>query len=202
MMTPPIYSTSTAAATTYASDTFTRADSALTLGTSSGGGIWTAQLGTWGISGNRAYCPVPAAGFNHATLPAVTSDGVLTIDVIIPGGATVVECGVLVRWQDAANFVLLDMALGITHLYVRVAGVFTRIDTAEAANNNPSVIAGATVPVSMTMRNSALTVTVGGAVMGGTMPPTLTAATGCGLVVANNADATGVRWDNLSYESV
>jgi hypothetical protein len=113
----------------------------------------------------------------------------------------VVECGVLVRWQDANNFVLLDMALGISHLYVRVAGVFTRIDTAETANNNPAIVAAATVPVSLTMRGKAIVVTAGGAVLGGTMPPTLTAATGCGLVVANNADATGVRFTNLTYQS-
>jgi hypothetical protein len=186
---------------TYADDTFTRADSAVSLGTSSGGTAWTAQVGTWGISTNQAYCPTPAAGFNVATLPAATSDGVFTATVVFPGGATVVECGVLLRYQDISNFVLLDLAVGVSHLYVRQAGVFTRIDSAEPANNNGILVAGASIPVQVTARGSTIWAVVGGTIIGGTMPPTLSAANGCGLVVANNADATGVRWDSLSYES-
>ena len=40
-----------------ASDTFTRANSAVTLGSTEVGALaWTANVGTWGISSNQAYC--------------------------------------------------------------------------------------------------------------------------------------------------
>src|SRR4051812_42221595 len=44
-----------AARTVYRSDTFTRADSASSLGTPSDGGSAWATSDTWGISTNRAY---------------------------------------------------------------------------------------------------------------------------------------------------
>lgn len=41
--------------TAYGADTFTRADSATTLGNLETGQVWAAILKTWGISTNRAY---------------------------------------------------------------------------------------------------------------------------------------------------
>jgi hypothetical protein len=199
----PIYSPS-GGITTYAADTFTRGDSALTLGTSSAGGTWTAQIGTWGINTNQAYCPVPAGGagnFNVATLPASTSDGILACSIFFPVGATAVECGILARFQDINNFVLLDIAISSTHLYVRQAGIFTKIDVGSAANNNAPLLANTTIPVVLRARGASITASVGSVEIGGTLPPTMPTATGCGLIVANNVDAAGVRWSALSYAS-
>jgi hypothetical protein len=195
----------TSSTTVYAADTFTRADSAASLGTSSGGGAWTAQLGTWGIATNKGYCPTPAGGagaFNVATLPAATSDGVLTANVTFPVGATVVEAGLLLRYQDINNFVMLYLKVGVTHMYVRSGpSTFTQIDSAETTNNNPVLAASSVIPVQVTARGSAIWAVVGGTIIGGTMPPTLSAADGCGLVVVNNVDAAGVRFTNLTYQS-
>src|SRR5436853_7315699 len=45
---------------TIVSDTFTRADNAASLGVADTGQAWTSLGGTWGISGNQAYCPTAA----------------------------------------------------------------------------------------------------------------------------------------------
>ncbi len=200
----PVYGGATGGTTTYAADTFTRADSALTLGTSSGGGAWTAQLGTWGISTNQAYCPVPAGGagaFNVATLPAATSDGVFAATCIVPAGATVFEGGFLVRFQDLNNFVYLDLSGGgggTSQLFVRVAGVFTALSVQAA---NIAVAPGATLPVQINARGGVVTASVGHVILGGSLPATLATATGCGLVVVNNVDGPGTRFTALSYQS-
>lgn len=69
-------------ATSKASDTFDRVDSAITLGTSSGGLVWTAQRGTWGISTNKGYL-VTTTDDACAVLDPGVADGVLTCDVTL-----------------------------------------------------------------------------------------------------------------------
>lgn len=44
------------------SDTFNRADSALTLGNAETGQAWTAEVGTWGVSSGQAYSASDAGG--------------------------------------------------------------------------------------------------------------------------------------------
>jgi hypothetical protein len=123
--------------TTYAADTFTRADSALTLGTSSGGQAWSALTGTWGITGNKAYCAVDGVsvggGYNVATLNAGQSLVTYTATVTPKVGA--VEFGLAALTQDIDNLVMWDLsgdtAAGAgnitTRLFSRAAGTFTPI---------------------------------------------------------------------------
>lgn len=49
------YRFGTPAGTTLISDSFNRADSAVSLGSADVGGAWTAEAGTWGIASNRGY---------------------------------------------------------------------------------------------------------------------------------------------------
>ena len=66
------------------SDTFQRADSAVSLGTAVAGGAWTAHKGTWGISSNQAYLAAGTNGhIDHvATLNSdFLSDGFVEADV-------------------------------------------------------------------------------------------------------------------------
>lgn len=90
-----------AAATVIGSDTFTRSDSASTLGTAETGGAWTAQAGTWGITGGKAYAASNTDG-NTATLtfasPPSSISAVLTTDAIDTHGWCVVP-----RYADANN---------------------------------------------------------------------------------------------------
>jgi len=76
-----------AAAGATITDSFNRANSAVTLGTTDTGQMWTAHAGTWGISSNQAYCVVDASGVNFATVPAA-ADGTLQFTIPVTGGGS------------------------------------------------------------------------------------------------------------------
>lgn len=95
--------------TLLAHDSFDRANSSSTLGATSGEGSlgalnWTAQLGTWGVSSNQAYCP---------TLDGGTLNGIATIDVgtgdvdvtVTTSVADTGSQGIILRYVDANNHV-------------------------------------------------------------------------------------------------
>lgn len=67
------------------SDTFTRADSAVSMGTADVGGAWTSGRGTWGIQSNKAYHVSGTLGnidFAYLTLPEF-ADGSVACDVTL-----------------------------------------------------------------------------------------------------------------------
>ena len=100
------------------SDTFNRADNASSLGTSDSGHVWSALLGTWGISSNKAYKP-SGAGQSFAVVDSGLSD--CTIDVTVSGTLTA-GGGITFRATDASNLWFVEMDVGQTLLYKVEAG--------------------------------------------------------------------------------
>ena len=104
-----------------AEDTFTRADSALTLGSAETGQAWTPVSGTWGISSNRAYNVSDTSG-QIATIPGGAADGI--VDCTLRGdmtGAAYSIPQVIARYNDANNFLYAQLYNGNAAL-VKVDG--------------------------------------------------------------------------------
>lgn len=82
-------------------DDFNRTDSAVSLGTSTSGHLWTAQVGTWGINSNQGYCPTLSAGIGDATVDYGSID--CTLEVTFSTVAR--PMGVVLRWEDSSNYI-------------------------------------------------------------------------------------------------
>jgi hypothetical protein len=103
-----------------AHDSFTRADSALTLGNSELSGTpWQPVVGTWGINSAQAYCADSSAGARLAGLPVIVPDIDVQADVARQTGTV----GLVARADAAGNNYLLAQFDG-TNLKVseRVSG--------------------------------------------------------------------------------
>ena len=90
-----------------ADDTFTRADSALTLGSDSTGKAWTAVSGTWGISSNKAYS-ASDANFDIATIASGGKDGIweATVSGTLASAVNYRIPALVFRYLDGLNFLL------------------------------------------------------------------------------------------------
>jgi len=112
------------AVATGVSDNFTRADSAITLGTSSSGIAWSQVAGTMGISTNRGYV-VTSASPAIATLESGKADA--TWSCTLSGdGITADYAAMVFRYSDASNFWAVEVTGDATRkvkLYKIVAGV-------------------------------------------------------------------------------
>lgn len=113
-------------------DTFTRANSATALGsTTTGSKPWTAQTGTWGITSNTGYLAVAtnagSAPFNAATVTASSADATIACDLLIVNG----NVGITFRLQDASNYLFVRPVSGSgMEIWKVVAGVATRLTQA------------------------------------------------------------------------
>lgn len=113
-------------------DTFNRADSTTTLGTTSDGlATWTAVQGTWGISSNTAYCPhvngsgsVPA----FAVIDTAQADGAVQGTL---GGSGAWDFGLVFRYADPNNYWAMTWLNGtnLSRVIRRVAGTGTVMAT-------------------------------------------------------------------------
>jgi hypothetical protein len=108
------------------SDTFDRADSAVSINSPSDGGAnWVADAGTWGISSNRAYNP-------SAANPGVCrlSDGgtVGSVQVNFPV-APADRQGIFLRATDGTNYMVMWARPGVSQVLLRkyVAGTPTTV---------------------------------------------------------------------------
>jgi hypothetical protein len=121
------------------SDGFNRADSAVTLGSADVGGAWTAHLGTWGVSGNRAY--LAAAGSPSDNVVSLSSaylaDGYVEADLTL---STVrANAGLVFRSLDNNTFLMARLVKtpangnDIIELYKRVSGTYTQLAAVSAA---------------------------------------------------------------------
>ena len=142
--TGPISAT-TVALNASTSDTFTRADSATTLGTPERSVVGTpayAGTGTWGIRGNRAYIATALGGaptYYAFFVETNKADCIVNLDVVVTTGALDVngnprtDAGICARASDANNFIFLEFITGSlvnggnVVLYKRVAGAFTQL---------------------------------------------------------------------------
>lgn len=114
------------------SDTFTRADSATSLGSAETGQVWTALAGTWGISAGRAYCAAVEGGGTNRSAVAVdsgASDGTVGVTLAVVAS----ESRVLFRASDVQNGFIVQAATDRYILYRREAAVYTALGTYLAA---------------------------------------------------------------------
>lgn len=81
------------------SDTFDRANSSSTLGTSSSGHVWKQDFGVLGIDNNAAYAPDGGSGI--AVLD--TDETEATVQITVAGGSNTERCGLLIRGDHAAG---------------------------------------------------------------------------------------------------
>lgn len=108
-------------------DTFTRADSAVSLGNADTGQAWTNERGTWGISGNAMYNPVSGAP-GACTIDLGSTDGYVQATLTATGAST--EFGFWFRWTDFNNTYFVDAVPGGKYqFFKRVAGAQTTLAT-------------------------------------------------------------------------
>ncbi|WP_307874757.1 DNRLRE domain-containing protein [Frankia nepalensis] len=113
-------------------DSFTRANSSTTLGTSDTGEQWQALTlpglgnGTWGISGNAAYLATASGNRNMATVSAA-ADGTFSFKMPVAQAGL----GLAFRFADASNYwrVVAQPSSGTWQLVRTVGGVETVIAT-------------------------------------------------------------------------
>lgn len=180
----PATSSPTAPAATYA-DTFTRANSTTSMGTTETGSLaWTAVNGTWGINTNQAYS---VGGANNALVGVNVGSANGTIE----GTTATRDAGTALVWRmtDSANWYCLLISAGLTQFCKSVSGTVTTLGSAGTSANGDVwkvVVNGTTFNA---YRNGATT-------------PTLT-ATDSSLSAAGTwgfrADTTGGRFDNFNY---
>lgn len=93
---------------TLGNDAFTDDDAKrLNAHAADSGGAWTEHVGTWTISSNRATCSTPAVGANYATQDLGVINAECEVDVISPGSATQYLAGIVARYVDANNHVVV-----------------------------------------------------------------------------------------------
>jgi len=115
-----------------AEDSFDRADSTTTLGTADSGQAWTADVGTWGINGNKGY-RVGTTDGAMATIDVGAADQTVSAVAVLVNGN---YHGVVARMTDTNNFYLAQGNNARTQLYKRVAGTYTQLGSNGAAISN------------------------------------------------------------------
>jgi hypothetical protein len=110
-------------------DIFTRADSAVTLGSPTLGAAYTALRGTWGIATNKGYHTTTAPiDDGVAVIDSGFADFIMTCDVTTSGTASKTYAGLVFRALDASNrWRVAIRSSGETFLTKMVAGVNTHI---------------------------------------------------------------------------
>lgn len=120
-------------------DSFNRADSTTTMGSTDTGQTWTPLSGTWGIISNTGYKVVTSGNQEHTVIDATVSDCTITLIV-----TTVDSGGIAFRAIDDNNLFLLDSGGG--NIYRRTAGSFTIVASpgGEANGDTESVVLSGT----------------------------------------------------------
>lgn len=124
---------------TLLSDTYSRADSAVSLGSTENGVPYVAQSGTWGVSSSQAYSPT-ASGVVTVAADARKNDVRLTCSIKLSSTANRAVAGVVVRDQDDANHLSCGLvkigasgASDVISLGKRVAAVNTTLSEVQSA---------------------------------------------------------------------
>jgi hypothetical protein len=124
-----------------ASDTFTRANSALTLGDAETGGTWT-PAATWGISSNTAYYVSGGSTYNTRAYLSVVGSANATVTVTLTT-ITATKPGLTFRGSgaDTDNCWFLEADVAGYNLVKRVAGATTTVWSGGSVPANGDAIA-------------------------------------------------------------
>lgn len=98
-------------------DSFDRANSNTTMGNTDTGETWTPNLGTWGITANRAYS-VPSTSQATTVIDSGVSDCTIEVTMSVAGDA-----GLCFRATDNDNVFVMNSS----NLFRRQAGGFTNL---------------------------------------------------------------------------
>jgi hypothetical protein len=183
--------------TTYVNDTFTRADSASSLGSADTGQAWDVASGIWGIASNKGQY-VSGGGFAHADIESTQADGTVQCDLTGTAGGG--EFGIIARWADANNFLMLDFGYDtgpghwIAQLYKRVAGTFTPLGSPVDTGKTQA----AAWTAKMVLNGSSITCYVDTTVLVSLTDSAGITNTKHGIV---NASTPNVRYDNFKVTS-
>jgi len=136
--------------TPLAYDTFTRANGAIGVSEILGpdgyavtARTYTAQVGTWQVSGNTVVAT--AAGI--VTLPALNADVVLRCTLTTPG-AGVTPAGIVVRWLDANNYWYVRVTPGTAGNDLELVEINAGAPTVRgAADKDPAAATAYTITV-------------------------------------------------------
>jgi hypothetical protein len=121
-----------ASPTTYASDSFNRADGA--IGTADVGGAWTDPAGFWTVNSNSAKLSA-ASGFRICYLDDGHEDGAFRLTMTVSG-----TCGLMMRRNGADNsFIGTRVTSGLLRLTRLTAGVLTTIASGGAVVDGDEV---------------------------------------------------------------
>ena len=100
-------------------DTFTRADSTSTLGSTESPVLaWTADNGTWGISSNQAYVATQSGFDNRATISVGQAN--MDVSAVIVNASE--DVGLLASYVDASNYYYAQVDAGGTVRVLRHQG--------------------------------------------------------------------------------
>lgn len=137
------------------SDSFTRANSAVALGTPSDNlAPWEVFSGTWGITGNQAYI-VAGGAQNYAVRDAGVGD--CTISVKMTGTSPNTQ-GMTFRFTSLlANYTLTFADTGRVRLYKVVGGVYTDIGNAVGSPATGDVMSVILAGTSITVQKNGAT---------------------------------------------
>lgn len=183
------------------SDTFTRADSALTLGSAETGQPWTAVTGTWGISANKAYS-ASDADEDLASISASKADGIMDWDVLgtLNSGVTyrVPEC--VFRLDDASNYLYVRLLNGAVSLRKNDADVHSELATAaQTTADNTSYTIRVLTLGNVIRVYVAGTLKIAYTLAGGDTKYAAYTSYGMRLAKAGSP-GTAATWDNLSFQ--
>lgn len=124
-------------------DSFNRADSAATLGTSTSGHAWTALVGTWGTSSNKGYVAA-GTGYNVAVIDTGLSNVELQVTI---AGTSTVNTGLAFRYASAGNgYYCVFNDSGNVRIYKGASGTYTMVAGASVAQ---TVLTGDVMRVSI-----------------------------------------------------
>lgn len=185
------------ALSTIATDVFTGADNASSIAgrtTTTGAKTWTANLGTWGISGNKAYVSA-GAGLQVATIDAGQVSMLVQADLTYQPSAV----GLILNYVDANNYIVFNLATANT-ITVRTAGVSRNVSQ---VYNLITLTNGQTYKVTLMRNGTSVQLLVDGVLTTAVeltgAEVTALASNLCGLY-GTGAPNT-VRWDNFLVQT-
>ena len=122
-------------------DSFNRADNASSLGTADSGQVWSALVGTWGISSNTAI-RVSGAGTGYVVTESGIADAIIQAKLSPTDAAQTFLAGLIFRVQSTNNVwgFYIRPNLGLAILFKLVAGVLTTTDTVSYTRSAASVL--------------------------------------------------------------
>lgn len=194
----------------HGSDSFNRADSAVSLGALDGGqlsgAVWTSLVGTIGISSNKAYAAVLVGDEAVSIFDSGMSDAEFAALTTATASG---DCGLIFRQVDVDNYLITIIpAANSVKLYERVAGSFTELGTA-----SPTAALNAEHTVKVVARGSSIQVFVNGVRVINVTTTRFQTATGCGLRIGGagstalgnsfsvKAIVPSQRWTKVDTES-